>query len=416
MNRPTIAVVSFPGNNCEVESMRAVKEAGMDALFFRWNDDREKLKDVDGYFIPGGFTYEDRGRSGMVAARDPLMDFIRQEAEQGKVVIGNCNGAQILVESGLIPLGNGLQMSLARNAVETSDGWQASGFLSEWVWITPSCQPERCVTSDWKGVMHLPIAHGEGRFTTKDKDLIDELRKNDQIAFSYCDAEEKISMDPVVTPNGSMFAIAGICNSQGNVVALMPHPERSLEGGPYFVSVKRWIENKRKVERGKRKVRTDERSTGHLQSRTSRPLEIFIDTIITNNEERTVEKAARKYAPGIILKQWKYLSPTKGSLDEVLADLSIFNPNKERAFIRRSGTLYHWNSSAKREEKSTQTILNGIALLRRDIPDTGASGLGEGSETGICYVCSGVEERLVMETRVLQVFSNPHASTLERLH
>src|SRR3990167_3928274 len=103
MKKPLVAVFSFPGNNCEVESLRAIKESGMDTLFFRWNEDRSKLKDVDGYFIPGGFSYEYRGRSGMVAARDPLMEFIGQEAEAGKVVIGNCNGAQILIESGLVP-------------------------------------------------------------------------------------------------------------------------------------------------------------------------------------------------------------------------------------------------------------------------------------------------------------------------
>ncbi|KKW40802.1 MAG: Phosphoribosylformylglycinamidine synthase I [Candidatus Peregrinibacteria bacterium GW2011_GWA2_54_9] len=240
MQTPKIAVLSFPGNNCEVESIRAVRRAGMDALYFRWNDDTEKLKDVDGYFIPGGFSYEDRGRAGMVAARDPLMDFIRSEAKEGKPVIGNCNGAQILVESGLIPLGEQLQMCLARNVV----GGEAVGFLNEWVFITPTCARNRCVTSDWEGVMTLPIAHGEGRFVTKDSGLIDELRKNDQIAFSYCDAQGNVSEDPVTTPNGSAFAIAGICNPAGNVVALMPHPERTEGGSPYFVSLKRWVQNK----------------------------------------------------------------------------------------------------------------------------------------------------------------------------
>src|SRR3989344_5848763 len=131
MSSPRIAVISFPGNNCEVESLRAVKQAGMEAVSFRWNDDRSKLKDIDGYFIPGGFSYEDRGRSGMVAARDPLMEFIGQEAEAGKVVIGNCNGAQILIESGLVPIGKELSMSLARNAIKTADAFVSPGFLSE---------------------------------------------------------------------------------------------------------------------------------------------------------------------------------------------------------------------------------------------------------------------------------------------
>src|SRR3989344_3161941 len=133
MKKPTIAVISFPGNNCEVESIRAVRDAGMDALYFRWNEDVKKLKNVDGCFIPGGFSYEDRGRSGMVAGREKIMQFVSEEAARGKPVIGNCNGAQILIESGLIPLGGALQMSLAKNVVDGKATW----FLSEWIWIKP---------------------------------------------------------------------------------------------------------------------------------------------------------------------------------------------------------------------------------------------------------------------------------------
>ena len=153
MKTPVSAVVSFPGNNCEVESMRALALSGIEPLFFRWNDDRAKLRDVDGYFIPGGFSYEDRGRSGMVAGRDSLMEHIGREAQEGKVVIGNCNGAQILVESGLIPLDHSLRMSLARNAITENGTPRSPGFLSTWVWITPACPEDRCCTSHWTGAM-----------------------------------------------------------------------------------------------------------------------------------------------------------------------------------------------------------------------------------------------------------------------
>ena len=93
----------------------------------------------------------------------------------------------------------------------------------------------------------------------------------------------------------------------------------------------------------------------------------------------------------------------------------MFNPNKERAFIRRSGTLYSWNSSIKKEEKLAGAILKGISLLRRDIPDTGSSGLEEGSETGICYECLGIDEKSLTKRALLEVFANPHASTLEKI-
>src|SRR5262245_49686190 len=143
MDAPTIAVISFPGNNCEVESLRAIARNGMKARYVRWNEDPKTLSGIDGYFLPGGFSYEDRGRSGMVAARQPIMDFLRDEAAAGKVIIGNCNGAQILVESGLIPNGKGLQMSLARNAIRKGNTWEGAGFLNEWVWIRPSSAKDR---------------------------------------------------------------------------------------------------------------------------------------------------------------------------------------------------------------------------------------------------------------------------------
>lgn len=419
MSIPRIAVVSFPGNNCEVESLRAVKQAGMEAVSFRWNDDRAKLNNIDGYFIPGGFSYEDRGRSGMVAARDPLMEFIGQEVEGGKVIIGNCNGAQILIESGLIPLGEGLDMSLARNVVSGN----AVGFLSEWIWITPSCAADRCATAHWKGngepcrTMHLPIAHGEGRFTTRDKDLIAELKKNDQIAFRYCDASGRISENPEVNPNGAMYAIAGICNLAGNVVALMPHPERTPNGKPYFAAMKRWIEKKnQKIQKIQTIQKIQRKGDGHgvLNISATAPIELFIDTVITNNEERTVEAAARRIEPALRLKQLKYI-PLKGEPAEYLRHIGNFNPNKEIAYMRRGrrdGTvcrLTRWNAQTKCEEESSSTVLDGLKLLRRDEP------FEQEGDSGICYVLQGIDEQKMCSKNLLEIFGNPHASTVTRL-
>ena len=111
---PRIAIVSFPGTNGDTENLRTFWRSGFDAFVFRWNDSKEKLAGVDGYFIGAGFAYEDRGRAGMVAARDPLFQFLHEEAEKGKVIVGNCNGCQVLVESELIPLGQGLRMCMER--------------------------------------------------------------------------------------------------------------------------------------------------------------------------------------------------------------------------------------------------------------------------------------------------------------
>ena len=406
MGTVRIAIVSFPGSNGEVESMRVIRRVGMEPVFFRWNDDRATLKDIDGYFIPGGFSYEDRGRSGMVAARDPLMDTIGAEADAGKVVIGICNGAQVLVESGLVPSGDGLRMSLARNAIQTERGMETLPLLSEWVWMTRSCAKDRCATSGWDEVMQVPIAHGEGRFTTLDTELIEELQENDQIAFSYSDAGGTVRDDPTTTPNGSVLAIAGICNPAGNVVALMPHPERAQGGGDaYFASMREWIERRRRTAAPSEKRR---KKSGRMPGFRTLPIhaakgvEIFIETIITNNEERTVEQAARRVAPALRLKQWKYLSVQVSAVEQVLADLTVFNANKERAFIKKGS-------------EGAQFIGRRTVLIRRDIPDAGSSLCGEGTQTGTAYGIEGISEQEMCSEKLLEVFANPHAGTLERI-
>jgi len=250
-----------------------------------------------------------------------------------------------------------------------------------------------------------------------DKDVIAELKKNNQLAFSYCDAAGRISEEVMVTPNGSIFAAAGICNPAGNVIALMPHPERTDNGKPYFDSLRKWVEKGREVLPDETNNRSDASGTLTLPVKQLQGTQIFIDTIIVNNEERTVEQTARKYAPSLRLKQWKYLSTTMepGAL---LADLSTFNPNKERAYVRRGGRLSHWNSAAKREEALTseevKRLFSGVTILRRDVPDTGGQGLGGGGATGICYCCNGISTD-ALERRLLEVFGNPHASELHLL-
>ncbi len=423
MRRPLIAIPSFPGSNGEVDNVRVLKRCGFDCFVFRWNDSREKLRDVDGYFFGAGFSYEDRGRSGMVAARDPLFKFMHEEAERGKVIVGNCNGAQVLVESGLIPLGSGLKMCLARNAVREGEGsWKSPGFLNEWVWITPACKPERCATSNWFGTtcgepcrtMHIPIAHGEGRFVTRDPDLIAALGENDQVAFRYCDAQGNVSPDVPVTPNGSTGGIAGICNPAGNVVALMPHPERTPNGDPYFLSIRTWME-KGGTKQGAALKQAREPGAFRIPGRSPMSVEIFIDTMITNNEERTVEQAARRMEPSLRLKQFRFVGMKSDRAKDLLTRLSFFNPHKEIAYVRLRSKWQKWNADKKKLEEISHPVLKGIPLLRRDEPDTAGEALGDGAETGVCYDCREVEEGRLLRLEVCEVFCNPHASTLERM-
>jgi len=219
-----IAVIMFPGSNCENETARAVESAGMKAKVVRWND-TTGLSNYDGYILPGGWSYEDRIRAGVISAKDAVMEIIKKEASKGKVVLGICNGCQILVESMVIPgLKDKVQMALAPNINPF-----VSGFYCTWVKIKNSCKRGTAfnITMDKDEIIPIPIAHGEGRFATKDKALVQHLIANDQLLFRYCDELGNIADKFPANPNGSLINIAGVCNKKGNVLAMMPHPERA---------------------------------------------------------------------------------------------------------------------------------------------------------------------------------------------
>ncbi|MAG60925.1 phosphoribosylformylglycinamidine synthase I [archaeon] len=225
MATPNIAVVYFPGNNCEIETLEAVKAAGMEGKILRWNTKKD-LKEYDGYVIPGGWAYEDRIRAGIVAAKDPVMNLIKKESKKGKPVLGICNGAQVLIETAMVPgLKDKVEFALAPNKNPF-----VSGYYNTWIQIKNVQNKKRTAFTnlDKNEILHLPIAHGEGRFVTKDKALIKALRKNNQIIFQYCNKKGKIEDKFPVNPNGSIENIAAISNKQGNVMAIMPHPERAI--------------------------------------------------------------------------------------------------------------------------------------------------------------------------------------------
>ncbi len=212
--------------------MMAVRMAGMLPVLFRWNSDPRVLSDYDGYILPGGFSYQDRVRAGAVAAKKEIMVYLMEAAEQGKPILGICNGAQILVETGMIP-GNAwgaVQMAIATNASPRSQQLK-TGYQCDWLYLRTEPQNNKSAFSlvaKPGEIIPLPVAHAEGRFTSRDPALVQDLLENHQIGFRYCTSEGKISTEFPMNPNGSICSIAGLYNPGKNVLALMPHPERAI--------------------------------------------------------------------------------------------------------------------------------------------------------------------------------------------
>lgn len=205
-------VIVFPGSNCDHDAYHALAHV-MDAKTkFIWHKDTD-LSDIDFLVIPGGFSYGDYLRSGAIARFSPVMKAVSDFALKGGPVLGICNGFQILLEAGLLP------GAMLHN--------QNLRFICKQVHL-------RCETSDTlftnsmqQGeVIQIPVAHGEGNYFT-DEDTLKSLQDNDQIVFRYSDADGNVT--PKTNINGSIDNIAGICNKQGNVMGIMPHPERAVE-------------------------------------------------------------------------------------------------------------------------------------------------------------------------------------------
>jgi phosphoribosylformylglycinamidine synthase len=222
-----VAVIQFPGSNCEYETRRAVESVGLTGTVFRWNRPVRELADYRAFILPGGFSYQDRVRAGAVAAKDSIMAEIARRAGEGRPVLGICNGAQILVESGLVPATDPgrIQMALATNRMTDREG-----YFCNWSHLAPAADPEQSLwTRLWKtgDVTTAPVAHAEGRFTSADDEVRLMLREGDQVAFRYVNPDGSLQPDFPHNPNGSIGDVAGITNPAGNVLAMMPHPERA---------------------------------------------------------------------------------------------------------------------------------------------------------------------------------------------
>ena len=230
MAKKKIAYIQFPGSNTENETKNILQKHGMLPFGHYWNDPSELLNDFDGFIILGGFSFEDRSRSGIIASLEPVVNELKKQALLGKPVLGICNGAQILVESGLVP-GNkefDTLVSLTDNKRTVGSRIVGTGYFNKWCYIKP-CENAKSafIKKDGKP-MRVPIAHAEGRFLFNN-DLEAEILKNNLITYKYCDPRGNLSNDFPTNPNGSLHSAAALSNPTGNVMAIMPHPERTLK-------------------------------------------------------------------------------------------------------------------------------------------------------------------------------------------
>lgn len=205
-------VVIFPGSNCDADCYHVLGSVVGAPVEYIWHEERS-VNGFDAIVLPGGFSYGDYLRTGAVARFSPVMEAVAKFADQGGLVIGICNGFQILLEAGLLP------GAMLRNASQK--------FVCKYVNLRVETNKTVFTRLARQGaVWRIPIAHGEGNYYA-DEETIARLEANDQIVFRYCDPDGHVT--PESNPNGSIGNIAGICNEGRNVLGMMPHPERCSE-------------------------------------------------------------------------------------------------------------------------------------------------------------------------------------------
>jgi phosphoribosylformylglycinamidine synthase subunit PurQ / glutaminase len=205
-------VIIFPGSNCDHDAYWTIQHVLTQPVTFLWHESHD-LENCDAVIVPGGFAYGDYLRTGAIAKFSPVMESVRKFADGGGIVLGICNGFQILCESGLLPgaLMRNVGLKYVCKAVQVRVENNETPFTNV------------CMKGE---VLTIPIGHMEGNYYC-DAATLQELQRGNRIVFQYCSSGGAITAE--ANPNGSLENIAGICNAGGNVVGMMPHPERSAE-------------------------------------------------------------------------------------------------------------------------------------------------------------------------------------------
>ena len=367
----SIAIIQFPGSNTERETLMACRRVGLNPVEFLWNDASESLSNFDGFIIVGGFAYEDRSRAGVIAALDPIMNQIKVEANKGKPVLGICNGAQILVESGLVPGLDSHRVGVALTDNKRVKGGHVVGvgYYNTWANLKMSVPPDRCAFTrhlNMDDFINIPLAHGEGRFILPEE-LLNKMIANDQTVYRYCDDDGNVVDEFPTNPNGSMYNLAAVCNPAGNVMAMMPHPERTKNGDSIFLSMKDFIENGNPITNH---FLSFDRSHYEIEKYEPNPdaTEWVIDMIITDNEAVSVHNALDQLGYDVsITRQTHWEISVDDERESVLQKIDdtgeLYNSNKE--FINEITTADNTASFLVRQKDDMRSRAKFESLTER---------------------------------------------------
>ena len=353
-----IAIIQFPGSNTERETFMACERTGLTPVEFLWNEPVQELSKFHGYILVGGFSYEDRSRAGVIASLEPIIDKLKLESESGKPILGICNGAQILIESGMVPGLRNYQVgaALTDNKRIQNNQIVGVGYYNTWANLKMGVEPNRCAFTrlmkkdDW---MNIPLAHGEGRFVLP-KPLLKEMIDSQQTVYRYCDNDGNVIDEFPTNPNGSEYSLAGVCNPQGNVMAIMPHPERTPNGDAIFSSMLEYVNE-------------GNPRTNHQLSSKKVPLEIndyknnnntewIIDMIINDNEASSVQNALTQKGYDVLLsRQTHWEIEIDENIDEILTKIDT------------TGELYNSNKEYLSEIKSNENTVSFLIRQKEDI-------------------------------------------------
>ncbi len=409
-----IAVIQFPGSNCQRETKLAIERAQMNPIDFLWNEDLNKLSQCDGYVIVGGFSYEDRGRAGLIAALDPVLKTLTKQTQQGKPLLGICNGAQILVESGLIPgLDNHKKViALTDNQRLQNGEILGTGFYNSWVNIKPSNTNNDSAFSNAfsnEQTIHIPAAHAEGRFLLDDS-LYQALLATNATCFYYCDKQGHTHSEFPTNPNGSQHNLAAISNASGNIMAMMPHPERTPAGDIIFHSMRYYLE--RNGYQGKALNFSPTKQSTSVYQVNANHLELLVELNIQDNTTISLNKALQQAGINTKLRRLTHWEVSSNQLDQanltgkLQASYELFNPQKEQLVDKQTLTAPNKRLLLVREKDNLlghykqQTLAKHFDLKEIDTIKHGILWQIESSEN---------LDQVTKQLKQLAIFANPVA-------